>query len=121
MKAFLNSLQERFLVQKNNLLSDHDGGFKEAWQEIGSLWVKRKLISPLQRRFGKITWGYCLGAKYLEDPLYLFLARREILIKAGMRLKGRQTSYAVLEDAQDLEFQGWQQFCGVALQGDGRG
>ncbi len=121
MKAFLNSLQERFLVQKNILLSDHEGGFKETWQDLGNLWVARKLISPLHRRFDKITEEYRLGAKYLKDPVYLFWARRDIPIKAGMRLRGKQASYGILEDTHVQDSRGWQQFRGVALSDKERG
>ncbi|AIL13163.1 hypothetical protein IM40_06045 [Candidatus Paracaedimonas acanthamoebae] len=63
----------------------------------------------------------CLGARYLGQPIYVFSARRDISIKAGMRLKGTRTSYAILEDAEYLPNRGWQQFCGVALKDHERG
>lgn len=121
MKALLNSLQERVLVQKNRFLSDHEGGFKEEWQDVGYLWVAREVLYPGRRRVGHITQGHRLGAKYVEEPIYVFLARRDIAIKAGMRLKGGRASYAILEDADAQVNQGWQQFCGVALKEHERG
>lgn len=121
MKACLNSLQELILVQQSLLLSDHEGGFKEEWQDVGRLWVKREMLHTVRRRMGRVTRSYRLRAKYLEEPIYVFLARRGISIKAGMRLKGTRTSYAVLEDAHELVSQGWQQFCGIALKAHERG
>lgn len=121
MKACLNSLQELVLVQKSRLLSDHDGGVKEEWQDLGRLWVKREILQPIRRRVGRITRGYRLRAQYLEEPIYVFSARRDIPIKAGMRLKGARASYAVLEDGQGMISRGWQQFCGISLKAHERG
>ncbi len=121
MKALLNSLQERVLVQKNHLLPDQTGGFTEEWQDVGYLWVALEALYPGRRRVGHITQGHRLGAKYVEEPIYVFLARRDIEIKAGMRLKGTRTSYTVLEDADEQANRGWQQFCGVPLKGHERG
>lgn len=115
MKATLNSLQEFVLVQQNKPLSDQEGGVRDEWQDIGRLWVKREILPPMRRHMGRATRGYRFGAKYLEDPIYIFSARRHILIKAGMRLKGVRTSYTVFEDGEDDLRGGWQQFCGMAL------
>ena len=121
MKACLNSLQELMLVQQSGLLPDHEGGFNEEWQDVGRLWVKREMLQTVRRRMGRVTRSYRLRAKYLEEPIYVFSARRGIPIKAGMRLKGMRMSYAVIEDAQERVSHGWQQFCGIALNAYERG
>lgn len=121
MTSFLNRLQERILVQKNHLISDREGGYKEEWQDVGYLWVARDSLYPGRRRMSAVNQGHRLGAQHLDGAISLFVARQEIPIKAGMRLRGDQVSYTVLEDAENQDHQGWQQFCGVVLKAHERG
>lgn len=114
MSTFLNGLHEKFIVQKKCLLPDHEGGFTEVLQDIGNLWIKqeKKLLASFYKRQSS---SYSLGRKVSNPRVKYFSARNEILLKAGMRLKGEKESYEVLWDAEKHTSLGLQQFYGISL------
>jgi head-tail adaptor len=97
MTTYLPMLQERIALMERTHQSDGCGGLKEQWKIVRYVWASIRVA--VARTFGQSqSMGQRLGSHEPKDILYDVVMRKEIELKASMRIHWQDITLVVVSD-----------------------